>query len=301
MTKKNTNKIILAVCALLILGGLLGIFIMSQKNDSGPVFCTQDAMLCPDGSYVSRHGPKCEFDACPTLQLHSYSDGKVSFKYPDIMTTYISAQTWPPKVTIKNTKLNCSTSSTQKIISDKTFCVTEIHEGAAGSTYTTYDYSAEINNKFVTFEFVLRFNQCYNYGNPAQTECLNERSIFNPDNLLIPIINSFAFVNSGVSAISGTVVIGPTCPVMQNPPLPECNDKPYKVNLAVFDAAGVNLIKQFSSNTDGKFYVEIPAGDYTIQNYPVANILPRCSSNGSVTVPKNTNISIIVSCDSGIR
>ncbi|MFA5947249.1 MAG: hypothetical protein WC813_04495 [Patescibacteria group bacterium] len=30
-----------------------------------PVFCTQDAKQCPDGSYVARHGPNCEFDACP--------------------------------------------------------------------------------------------------------------------------------------------------------------------------------------------------------------------------------------------
>ena len=32
----------------------------------GPVACAQDAMLCPDGSYVGRTGPRCEFSACPT-------------------------------------------------------------------------------------------------------------------------------------------------------------------------------------------------------------------------------------------
>lgn len=29
-----------------------------------PVFCTQDAMQCPDGSWVGRTGPNCEF-VCP--------------------------------------------------------------------------------------------------------------------------------------------------------------------------------------------------------------------------------------------
>lgn len=29
------------------------------------VFCTMEAKLCPDGSYVGRTGPKCEFTACP--------------------------------------------------------------------------------------------------------------------------------------------------------------------------------------------------------------------------------------------
>ena len=30
------------------------------------IFCTQEAKLCSDGSYVGRTGPKCEFAACPT-------------------------------------------------------------------------------------------------------------------------------------------------------------------------------------------------------------------------------------------
>ena len=30
-----------------------------------PVFCTADAMQCPDGSYVGRQGPRCEFAPCP--------------------------------------------------------------------------------------------------------------------------------------------------------------------------------------------------------------------------------------------
>lgn len=30
-----------------------------------PVVCTQDARQCPDGSYVSRTGPQCQFAECP--------------------------------------------------------------------------------------------------------------------------------------------------------------------------------------------------------------------------------------------
>lgn len=30
------------------------------------VACTMDAMMCPDGSYVGRVGPNCEFQACPS-------------------------------------------------------------------------------------------------------------------------------------------------------------------------------------------------------------------------------------------
>ncbi len=35
--------------------------------DTLPVICTADAMQCPDGSYVGRSGPSCQFRACPGI------------------------------------------------------------------------------------------------------------------------------------------------------------------------------------------------------------------------------------------
>ncbi|MCX6713383.1 MAG: hypothetical protein NTY66_04220 [Candidatus Vogelbacteria bacterium] len=39
-------------------------------GDTGnqPVACTMEAKQCPDGSYVGRTGPKCEFTACPVAK-----------------------------------------------------------------------------------------------------------------------------------------------------------------------------------------------------------------------------------------
>src|SRR5690606_41180181 len=36
-----------------------------EDNDGEMVMCTMDAKACPDGSYVGRIGPNCEFAACP--------------------------------------------------------------------------------------------------------------------------------------------------------------------------------------------------------------------------------------------
>ena len=33
---------------------------------NNPIACPMDAKLCPDGSYVGRTGPNCEFATCPT-------------------------------------------------------------------------------------------------------------------------------------------------------------------------------------------------------------------------------------------
>lgn len=38
-------------------------------NEQEAVFCTQEAKLCSDGSYVGRSGPKCEFSSCPKEDL----------------------------------------------------------------------------------------------------------------------------------------------------------------------------------------------------------------------------------------
>jgi len=46
-----------------LLDQILSTFKFTDQNDT--VVCTQDAKLCPNGSYVSRTGPKCEFTPCP--------------------------------------------------------------------------------------------------------------------------------------------------------------------------------------------------------------------------------------------
>ncbi len=37
----------------------------AAKGGEITVACTQEAKLCPDGSYVGRTGPNCEFAQCP--------------------------------------------------------------------------------------------------------------------------------------------------------------------------------------------------------------------------------------------
>ncbi len=57
-----------------LVGGLVAILLLSisyfmlvdRQDEGGDIsFCTMDALMCPDGSYVGRMGPKCEFSACP--------------------------------------------------------------------------------------------------------------------------------------------------------------------------------------------------------------------------------------------
>lgn len=58
------------VLLLLIFGG--GVVLLNRqtsppKEEEDKVFCTQDVKECPDGSYVGRVAPKCEFTECSTV------------------------------------------------------------------------------------------------------------------------------------------------------------------------------------------------------------------------------------------
>lgn len=68
------NKVIYIFIAIAVLAGIYGI--ISSKNnppakeEDEQIACTMDAMMCPDGSYVGRTGPNCEF-VCPATNNNS--------------------------------------------------------------------------------------------------------------------------------------------------------------------------------------------------------------------------------------
>lgn len=62
------------IVLIIITLGVLGYIMYPKKPTVNPVvpgrnddstFCTADAKECPDGSYVGRSGPNCEFTECP--------------------------------------------------------------------------------------------------------------------------------------------------------------------------------------------------------------------------------------------
>jgi len=66
----NKIFVFIFIIVVFILGGLLYIYNpdpveYKNPNEIEPVACTMEAKLCPDGSYVGRSGPNCEFAECP--------------------------------------------------------------------------------------------------------------------------------------------------------------------------------------------------------------------------------------------
>lgn len=67
--RKNTTialitVLVLAVIIYAVWAGVRSRTAKIGEADGGGVICTMDAMQCPDGSWVGRSGPKCQF-VCP--------------------------------------------------------------------------------------------------------------------------------------------------------------------------------------------------------------------------------------------
>lgn len=121
------------------------------------------------------------------------------FLYPErIPTTFISAAAWPPEVVRANTRYKCVESAattggsvTKKhLVGDREYCVTESSEGAAGSTYRTFEYSFQFGGEPYRTTFTLRYPQCDNYDEPQKSACKAEQGTYSIDELVDRIAQS---------------------------------------------------------------------------------------------------------------
>lgn len=116
------------------------------------------------------------------------------------------------------------------------------------------------------------------------------------------LINGTYTTNTGkLGTINGLVLLGPTCPVVKDPPEDRCADKPYKTSLALTTNDGAQVIKEFSSDENGRFTVNVQPGEYSIRSAAASNIRPYCSSNETMKVDAGLYIETTVYCDTGIR
>jgi hypothetical protein len=123
----------------------------------------------------------------------------LSFAPPAALTTkYITAQEWPPSVSVTTDAYTCPLQSeefsttTEKTINNQKYCVTLESEGAAGSTYKTYTYDTMLAGNNVKTSFTLQYVQCGNYSGAEMAACKTEQASFDPDQVVDSIMQSAA-------------------------------------------------------------------------------------------------------------
>lgn len=124
----------------------------------------------------------------------TFSDSRISFRYPEKLSAeYIRPVDWPPKIQIIEGPFACLDADEETapketrgetkelLIGGRTYCVTKVTEGAAGSIYTQYAYAFATNGKTAILTFSLQSVQCGNYEEPKKSACIEERSTFDID------------------------------------------------------------------------------------------------------------------------
>lgn len=197
--RSNPIVVFLVSLALLIVAVYAGYTLLQQgRVQREGVVCTQEAKQCPDGSYVGRSGPQCEFAACPrgnASWLTATTNPAVTFEYPGQLTAseYLQAVDWPPQVQLIRQPFMCVEGGVETARAGRTshitvnghsYCVTKESEGAAGSIYTNYAYAFGKGESTLIFTFSTRKVQCANYEESRQGACQQDQDSFDLNDVL---------------------------------------------------------------------------------------------------------------------
>jgi hypothetical protein len=104
----------------------------------------------------------------------------------------------------------------------------------------------------------------------------------------------------GTTGIGGTAVAGPGCPVETVPPDPDCAPRPVVgAEIIVRDAAGSEVARA-TTGPDGSFFVEVAAGNYTVEPQQVEGLMGTAAAL-EVTVVDGLPAHVQLDYDTGIR
>ena len=103
------------------------------------------------------------------------------------------------------------------------------------------------------------------------------------------------------TGLRGTVVAGPTCPVVTDPPDPSCADRPVEGAVLVVTTADGTEVDRATSDAEGAFAIALAPGAYRLEPQPVEGLMGtpepiEFSVEWGMLIPELT-----VSYDTGIR
>jgi len=224
----------------------------------------------------------------------------------------------PPTITINILQNNLDEYSTEGFVKDTNFSNFKLSNGettevlVGGERALAYDATGLYENKNVVIArpaFVYMFTAFY--SSPSDSILTDFEKVLSSVAFSIvdiaeeePPIGGNNGDNEGIlpfdSGVRGQVLIGPTCPVVQEGD-DSCADKGYKTSVQVF-AVGGSQSSPFSivaTDADGYFWLSLPPGEYRLEALG-GKVLPRCASQ-MITIGPSAMLEKNISCDSGIR
>lgn len=280
MNKKQrgfVTSLVLATVVILALCASTYLYVTKKPTHQLPVTCTADAKLCPDGSYVARTGPNCEFSPCPQ---DDKKETKVVFGKPVVMRLNDSV-TFSDGLLVTLKEINDSRCK---------LGVQCIWQGEFSVLFSTNMGNSADEIRLGTVNNSKVDAGKYSFSLESATEGS------------VTIVVSVKLVPKATSGVTGYIHMGPVCPVERYPADPNCADKPF-VNAQINIVAKSNNVSvgSFVSDTKGNFTANLSPGVYVVNvSSQTSRMLPMCEQK-EVSVLANKFTSLDISCDTGIR
>jgi hypothetical protein len=103
------------------------------------------------------------------------------------------------------------------------------------------------------------------------------------------------------NGVHGVVIAGPSCPVVTDPPDPDCRDRPVPgAVIVVLDRAG-RQVARVTSDADGTFSIELAPGAYRLVPQPVEGLMGTAGEQQISVAAGEPLAEVIVAYDTGIR
>jgi len=274
MKNKNVAIILLALIC------LIGIFFLYRKTVVAPIeprACTEEAKQCPDGSYVGRTGPNCEFTKCPSSQIKE------------------ETASLGQKILIEGVFI-----TPLEVVADSR-CPVDVDCIWAGEISVKVKLEKGNVNKEIVLKQLIPVS--------FEENVISLINVIPENNTKKPVTKEdyrFTFQVVSLSAIktgtiSGMVTTSPTCPVERIPREPQCNPKPYATSINIRKEGEQAIIKTIQSNNSGVFETSLNQGSYELEATTAnGSIFPRCNKI-TVVVQSELTSPVDISCDTGIR
>src|ERR1035437_9718286 len=238
----NKSFILIVVAIIVVAGASYFIFKPQPSVQVKQVACSMEAKLCPDGSSVGRSGPNCEFAACPSeITYITYKNTKYGFNVslPTSWTGY-SIVNGTREVRDVSSGVVVATVPTISI-RHPLWTVSVPRQDIPIDIYTLGEWAGIIAGKYSVSaapippselsrnsQFVFALPARYNFAYLVGFQEVEQIIAGKPLSAFEPTVSS-----TYQSGISGTVLLGPTCPVERIPPDPQCAPKPYSTSINI--------------------------------------------------------------------
>ena len=123
-----------------------------------------------------------------------------------------------------------------------------------------------------------------------------------PSFLILTVLVACAPPPAGDEAtIHVIAVAGPTCPVVSDPPDPQCADRPVEGAEIVVQRAGGQEVARITTDADGEGALAVESGSYVLVPQPVEGLLGTAAPVEVVVEGGGETDPVTITYDTGIR